>query len=49
MPRVSVLMPIWNTQENHLREAVESILNQSFKDFESLPSHRGTITSLYGA
>lgn len=36
MPRVSVLMPIWNTQENHLREAVESILNQSFKDFEFL-------------
>lgn len=29
-------MPIWNTQEEHLREAIESILNQTFKDFEYL-------------
>ena len=29
-------MPIWNTQEEHLREAMESILNQTFKDFEYL-------------
>ena len=29
-------MPIWNTREDHLREAMESILNQSFKDFEFL-------------
>lgn len=36
MPKVSVLMPIWNTREDHLREAMESILNQSFKDFEFL-------------
>lgn len=36
MPKVSVLMPIWNTQVEHLREAMESILNQTFKDFEFL-------------
>lgn len=36
MPRVSVLMPIWNTREDHLREAIESILNQTYKDFEFL-------------
>lgn len=36
MPKVSVLMPIYNTQEGHLREAIESILNQSYKDFELL-------------
>lgn len=36
MPKVSVLMPIWNTREEHLREAVESILNQTFTDFEYL-------------
>lgn len=31
---VSVLMPVYNTKEQFLREAVESILNQTFKDFE---------------
>lgn len=36
MPKVSVLMPIWNTREDHLREAMESILNQTFSDFEYL-------------
>lgn len=36
MPKVSVLMPIWNTQEEHLREAMESILNQTYRDFEFL-------------
>lgn len=36
MPKVSVLMPIWNTREEHLREAMDSILNQTFRDFEFL-------------
>lgn len=36
MPKVSVLMPIYNTQEEHLREAIESILAQSYTDFEFL-------------
>lgn len=35
-PKVSVLLPIYNTQEKHLREALESVLNQTFKDFELL-------------
>ena len=35
-PKVSVLMPIYNTQEKHLKEAIESILNQSFTNFEFL-------------
>lgn len=29
-------MPIYNTQEEHLRAAVESVLSQTFKDFEFL-------------
>ena len=29
-------MPIWNTPEAYLREAMESILNQTYKDFEFL-------------
>lgn len=33
MPKISVVMSIYNG-EAHLREAVESILNQSFRDFE---------------
>lgn len=34
MPTVSVLTPIYNTRPEHLRECIESILNQTFTDFE---------------
>ena len=34
-PSISVVMPVWNG-EHHLREAVESILEQTFPDFELL-------------
>jgi len=34
-PKVTVLMPVHNGQQ-HLREAIESILKQSFTDFEFL-------------
>jgi len=36
MPRVSVLLPVYNTKEEYLRETIESILNQTFADFELL-------------
>ncbi len=36
MPKVSVLTPLYNTNPKFLREMIESILNQSFKDFEFL-------------
>ncbi len=36
MSRVSVLTPIYNTNPSHLREMIESILNQTFTDFEFL-------------
>lgn len=36
MPKVSVLMPVYKTNPQHLREAVDSILAQTFKDFEFL-------------
>ncbi|MDE7469606.1 MAG: hypothetical protein K2M30_04895, partial [Desulfovibrionaceae bacterium] len=29
-PKVSVALPVYNTQERHLRECIESILAQSF-------------------
>ena len=34
LPKISVLLPVYNTNEKHLRECIESILNQTFKDFE---------------
>jgi len=33
-PLVSVIMATYNEPENYLRESIESILNQTFKDFE---------------
>ena len=33
-PKVSVLMPIYNTYLIHLKESIESILSQTFTDFE---------------
>lgn len=36
MPKISVLVPLYHTHEGHLREAVESILSQTFSDFELL-------------
>ena len=35
-PKVSVLMPVYNTKEAYLRTAIESILKQTFTDFEFL-------------
>ena len=36
MPKVSVLMPVYKTNPQYLREAIESILAQTFSDFEFL-------------
>ncbi len=33
-PKVSVLTPIYNTDSRHLRACIESVLNQTFSDFE---------------
>lgn len=33
MPRISVLMSVYNTPEKFLREAIESILDQTYTDF----------------
>lgn len=34
MPKISVLFPTYNTKEEYLREAIESVLRQTFADFE---------------
>ena len=31
---ISVIMPVYNTNEKYFREAIESILNQTFSDLE---------------
>ena len=36
MPKVSVLMPVYKTNPQYLKEAVDSILEQTFTDFEFL-------------
>lgn len=41
MPRVSVLLPVYNA-ERYLREAVDSILAQTFTDFELLAHDDGS-------
>lgn len=42
MPRVSVLMPVFNTNERFLREAIESVLQQTYHDFEFLIINDGS-------
>ena len=42
MPKVSVLMPVYNTRPEHLREAMNSILSQSFTDMEFLILNDGS-------
>ena len=34
MPKVSVIMPVYNTKDEYLRQAIKSILEQSYKDYE---------------
>lgn len=40
-PRLSVIMPVYNA-EKYLREAIDSILNQTFSDFEFLIFNDGS-------
>ena len=42
MTKISVLMPVYNTKEEYLRASIESILNQTFKDFEFIIVNDGS-------
>ena len=35
-PLISVIMPVYNTPEKYLREAIESVLSQTFENWELL-------------
>ena len=43
-PEITVLMPVYNG-EKYLRESIESILNQTFNDFEYLIINDGLIVT----
>lgn len=40
--KINVLVPVYNTQETYLREAIESILNQSYTDFDLIIVNDGS-------
>lgn len=42
LPKISVLMPVYNTKEEYLREAIESILNQTYDNFEFIIINDGS-------
>lgn len=44
MPKISVIIPVYNT-EKYLKECVDSVLNQSFRDFEVILVDDGSIDS----
>ncbi len=48
MPRISIIMGIYNTPNKEIvKEAVDSILNQSFKDFEFIICDDGSTDETY--
>lgn len=44
-PKVSILLPVYNTKEEYLRETIKSYLNQALSDFELLIYNDGSTDS----
>ncbi len=47
MPKISVIMSVYNEREAHLLDAINSILNQTFKDFEFIIIDDGSEKSVH--
>ncbi|MDR2708409.1 MAG: glycosyltransferase family 2 protein [Elusimicrobiota bacterium] len=41
-PKVSVIVPVHNTQEEHLRQCIESVINQTLKEIEIILVNNGS-------
>ena len=44
-PKISVIVPIYNTDKRFLRECVDSIVNQTFRDLEIILVNDGSTKS----
>ncbi len=44
--KISILMPAYNTPEEYLREAIESILNQTYRDYEFIIINDGSTNNV---
>lgn len=50
---ISVIMPVYKTEESHLRKAIKSVINQSYREIEiilvddGLPDQCGAICDAY--
>lgn len=42
MPKVSIIIPVYNVQQNRFKKTLDSLVNQTFKDFEICISDGGT-------
>lgn len=45
-PSISIIMPVYNTEENYLKKAIDSVLNQSFEDFEFIIVNDGSTNNV---